>query len=99
MTVTAPKAPAGVIAVSSLAVTNATAVAGVDPNNTVAPFTKALPVMVTEVPPAGGPAPGTTAATLGDSAVVTLVTLVVSPSGLQPRRASTVSRVRMRVCG
>src|ERR1035441_5093136 len=54
-TVTAPAAWAGVVAVMVVLFTTVTPVAAVPPNVTVAPAAKFVPVIVTAVPPAGGP--------------------------------------------
>jgi hypothetical protein len=65
VTVTAPAAPAGVVAVIDVLLTTATFVAAVLPNVTVAPATKFVPVIVTAVPPAVVPLLGLTAANVG----------------------------------
>ena len=65
VTVTAPAAPAGVVAVIDVLLTTTTLVAAVDPNVTVAPAAKFVPVIVTEVPPAATPLFGLTLLTVG----------------------------------
>jgi hypothetical protein len=65
VTVTAPADPAGVVAVMVVLFTTATLVAAALPNVTVAPLTKLVPVMVTAVPPATGPAFGEMLLTAG----------------------------------
>jgi hypothetical protein len=65
VTVTAPAAPAGVVAVMVVLLTTTTLVAAADPNVTVAPAAKSIPVIVTAVPPATGPALGLTPVTKG----------------------------------
>jgi hypothetical protein len=55
VTVRAPALPAGVVAVIDVPLTTTTLVAAVDPNFTVAPEAKFVPVIVTAVPPAAGP--------------------------------------------
>jgi hypothetical protein len=65
VTVTAPAACAGVVAVMVVLFVTATFVAAVPPNVTVAPETKFVPVIVTAVPPATGPLFGLTLLTVG----------------------------------
>src|SRR5271166_1057540 len=65
VTSTVPADAAGELAVISVDETTETELAGMAPNWTVAPATKPVPVMVTEVPPATGPAFGLTAVTIG----------------------------------
>jgi hypothetical protein len=65
VTVTAPAVPAGVVAVIEVLLTTVTLVAAAEPNVTVAPLAKLLPVIVTEVPPATGPLFGLTLVTVG----------------------------------
>ena len=67
-TLTAPAVRAGVVAVSWVALLKVTAVAAVPPKVTVAPETKLVPVIVTEVPPAVGPELGETLLTVGPEA-------------------------------
>ena len=62
--VTAPALPAGDTAVISAALTTTTLVAAAVPNVTVAPETNPVPVIVTAVPPAGGPLLGETTLTV-----------------------------------
>ena len=57
-TFTAPAAFAGVTTVIKVELLKFTKVALLPPNDTVAPLTKLLPVMVTKVPPASGPLVG-----------------------------------------
>lgn len=64
VTVTAPALPAGDMAVISVALTTTTFVAAALPNVTVAPEAKLVPVIVTAVPPAGGPLLGETLLTV-----------------------------------
>ena len=64
VTATTPD-PAGVVHVIEVAETTETLVAAVPPNVTVAPVTKPVPLTVTAVPPAAGPLPGLTLATVG----------------------------------
>jgi hypothetical protein len=59
-TLTAPAACAGVVALSWVELTNETPVAGVPPNETVAPLAKFDPVMTTGVPPDIDPVLGET---------------------------------------
>ena len=66
-TVTAPALPAGVVAVILVLLTTVTLVAAVLPKVTVAPAAKFVPVIVTAVPPAGGPALGDTLVTVGET--------------------------------
>jgi hypothetical protein len=65
VTVTAPAAPAGVVAVICVLLTTTTLVAAAAPNVTVAPDTKFVPVIVTAVPPVVGPLLGDTLVTVG----------------------------------
>jgi hypothetical protein len=65
VTVTAPALPAGVVAVMLVLLTTTTFVAAVLANFTVAPDTKFVPVIVTEVPPAVDPVAGLTPVTVG----------------------------------
>jgi hypothetical protein len=65
VTVTAPALPAGVFAVMDVPLTTTTPVAAVPPNVTVAPVTKLVPVIVTEVPPLVVPLFGATPVTVG----------------------------------
>ena len=70
VTVTAPALPAGVVAVIVVAFTTTTFAAEPLPNVTVAPATKFVPVIVTEVPPAVVPPFGLTLLTVGGAAYV-----------------------------
>lgn len=65
VTVTAPALPAGVVAVIEVLLTTTTFVAAAEPNVTVAPAAKFVPVMVTAVPPAVDPLFGLTLVTVG----------------------------------
>src|SRR6266853_5213533 len=56
---------APVVAVIVVALTTATPVAAAPPSATVAPVTKFVPVIVTAVPPAGGPVAGAIPVTVG----------------------------------
>jgi hypothetical protein len=64
-TVTTPAFPAGVVAVICVPLTTTTFVAAADPNVTVAPAIKFVPVIVTAVPPAVDPLFGKTLLTVG----------------------------------
>src|SRR6185295_3449195 len=66
------------VAVMDVALTTLTPVAAVPPNVTVAPLTNALPLIVTDVPPAVGPELGETALTVGAFAGATYVNPLVS---------------------
>jgi hypothetical protein len=65
VTVTAPTACAGVVAVIEVLLTTTTFVAAVPPNVTVAPEAKLVPVIVTAVPPSIDPLLGLTLVTVG----------------------------------
>lgn len=65
VTVTAPAAFAGVVAVIVVLFVTTTLVAAAVPNVTVAPDAKFVPVIVTDVPPAAGPLLGDTPLTVG----------------------------------
>ena len=65
ITLTAPAACAGVVAVIETLLTNVTAVAGVPPKLTVAPDWKPVPAMLTLVPPAIVPDTGDIEAIVG----------------------------------
>ena len=65
MTLTAPAAPTGVVAVIVVASTTATLVAAAPPKVTLVAPVKVVPVMVTLVPPAVGPEFGLTEVTVG----------------------------------
>ena len=65
ITLTAPAACAGVLAVMVVLLTTVTFVAAVPPRVTVAPFRKPVPVMVTAVPPVVSPELGEIDETLG----------------------------------
>ena len=70
VTVTAPAVPAGVVAVMDVLLTTVTFVAAAEPNVTVAPVAKLVPVIVTEVPPAVDPVFGLTPVTVGAATYV-----------------------------
>jgi hypothetical protein len=83
VTVTAPTVPAGVVAVIVVLFTTATFVAAVEPNVTVAPETKFVPVIVTDVPPEFDPLFGLTPVTVGAGAKVNpLARLPLNPPEL-----------------
>jgi hypothetical protein len=65
VTVTAPALPAGVVAVICVPLSTTTFVAALLPNVTAAPAAKFVPVIVTDVPPAVGPALGDMLVTAG----------------------------------
>jgi hypothetical protein len=65
VTVTAPAACAGVVAVIEVLLTTTTLLAAVPPNVTVAPLAKFVPVIVTAVPPDVDPVLGDTLLTVG----------------------------------
>jgi len=65
VTVTGPALPAGVVAVIVVLFTTVTLVAAALPKVTVAPETKLVPVIVTEVPPLVDPVFGLTLVTVG----------------------------------
>ena len=69
-TLTDPAVCAGVVAVIDVLPTTFTLVAAVPPRLTVAPARKPVPVMVTAVPPATGPAFGLIEATVGAGLLV-----------------------------
>ena len=80
VTVTAPVAPAGVVAVIVVPFTITTFVADALPNFTVAPAAKFVPVIVTAVPPDVEPLFGLTLLTVGAAAYVNpLVRLPLCP--------------------
>src|SRR3989442_11244625 len=68
VTLTAPAACAGVVAVIVVLLTTLTPVAALPPTLTVTPATKFAPVIVTAVPPAVGPEDGATLLTVGAGA-------------------------------
>jgi hypothetical protein len=65
VTVTAPAACAGVVAVIVVLLVTTTLLAAVPPNVTVAPVAKFVPVIVTAVPPSVDPLFGLTLLTVG----------------------------------
>src|SRR5438132_5815243 len=65
VTLTAPAACAGVVAVIVVLLTTLTPVAALPPTLTIAPAAKLLPVMVTSVPPFVDPDAGATPVTVG----------------------------------
>ena len=72
VTSTVPE-PAGLVAVIDVALLTVTAVAAVEPNATVSPDAKPVPVIDTVVPPAAGPLVGLTADTVGADGGATYV--------------------------
>jgi hypothetical protein len=54
-----------VVALINVGLVTLTAVAGTPPNDTLAPLTNPVPVIVVRVPPAAGPVAGSTPATVG----------------------------------
>jgi hypothetical protein len=87
-TSTVPAVPEGAVHVMVDPFTTTTFVAGFAPNATVAPVTKFVPVIVTDVPPATGPAVGLTALTDGTGMNVNLSNADV---GLVPPELVTVT--------
>ena len=80
VTVTALALSAGVVAVMLVELTTTTFVAAAVPNVTVATEAKFVPVIVTAVPPAGGPLLGDTLLTVGTVTYVNpFVKVPVSP--------------------
>src|SRR5262249_16239710 len=71
-TSTVPLPCAGVVAVIFVELTTITLVAGVPPNDTVAPLRKPVPMMLPDVPPALGPVGGWIAVTVTGSTTLTL---------------------------
>jgi hypothetical protein len=67
---TVPAAAAGAVAVMEVALLTVKAVAFLVPNSTAVAPVKLVPVMVTLVPPASGPAVGATLVTVGVAAYV-----------------------------
>src|SRR5579883_714546 len=61
---TAPAAPAGLVATTWVAV-SLTIAPGTDPKSTAVALARLVPVMVTDVPPASGPAAGLMPVTVG----------------------------------
>jgi hypothetical protein len=70
VTVTAPEVFAGVVAVIVVLLTTVTFVAATEPNVTVAPEAKFVPVIVTDVPPDVVPLFGDTLVTVGGAMYV-----------------------------
>src|SRR5439155_921443 len=87
VTLTAPAACAGVVAVIVELFTTLTPVAALPPTLTVAPVTKLAPVIVTAVPPVVGPEEGATVLTVGAGAdavlnvAICMTQLPLVPSG------------------
>ena len=77
VTSTVPAASAGAVAVIAVALLTVTPVAAVVPNFTVAPARNPVPVIVTLVPPANGPADELTAVTVGTASYVNWSALLV----------------------
>jgi hypothetical protein len=65
VTSTGPAEPAGLVALIEVAVLTVKVLAATDPNFTKDTSVKLVPVIVTPVPPAAGPAFGTTDVTVG----------------------------------
>ena len=86
-TSTEPADPAGVTAVSSVALTIVNDAAGVEPKATAVATSRFVPVIVTDVPPAGRPKDGETEATVGSAS---------QPSGMLFAFVST--RAPSRIC-
>jgi hypothetical protein len=97
VTSTGPAEPAGLVAVTCVALSTMKDVAAVEPKSTALAPAKLVPVMVTDVPPAVGPLAGETDVTVGDPvyvnssstvvalvppAVVTVTATVPEPTGL-----------------
>src|ERR1039457_7195191 len=81
MTLTAPTAPADVVAVIVVAFTNVK-LAATPPKVTLVAPVKVVPVMVTTVPPAGEPESGLTEVTVGSGLYVYSVLAGVVPTGV-----------------
>src|SRR5262245_22886668 len=81
MTTSTTPVPAGVVAVALVALASETLVAGLPPNEMVAPARKPVPVSVTTVPPAGSPVSGSTAVSVGGPTYMKRpITVTVWPS-------------------
>jgi hypothetical protein len=104
VTVAAPAVPAGVVAVMVVLLLTTTFVAAADPNVTVAPVTKFVPVIVTAVPPAVVPLLGLTLVTVGigpDTAENVTICITHGPAELNvavalllPAAVTTLSSAR-----
>jgi hypothetical protein len=107
---TGPAEPAGLVAVKEvvLVFVMVTEAAGVVPKSTVVPGVKPVPVTVTDVPPASGPADGLTAVTVGTPSylkrsaflvaevppdVVTVTSTTPVPAGLVTIRRLPLTRL------
>src|SRR6516225_8036564 len=94
--------PGGLVAVSLVGDTNVTPVAAFAPKLTVAVLVKLVPVMVTAVPPLGGPDEGDTPETVGTVSTVgwaaagTAATPPSKPTAAAPR-ARTIATPRARI--
>src|SRR5204862_1748050 len=89
VTLAAPAACAGVVAVIVVALVTVTAAAAVPPTVTVAPLTKFVPVIVTPVPPAVAPDGGAMLVTVGAGP------RYVKPLGSEERCVGGVVSVRL----
>jgi len=78
VTLTAPAAWAGVVAVIEVALPTTTLIAAVPPKLRVAPVAKFVPVIVTLVPPLAGPEAGATLPTVGAGAGVVAIEKVIT---------------------
>src|ERR1043165_4479986 len=90
VTLTAPPACAGVVAVIFVELTTTTLVAAAPPKVTVAPLTKPVPLIVTDLPPVVRPAGGTTEVMLRPGDVAVTLTLADFAS-VQPLASVTVT--------
>jgi hypothetical protein len=75
-----PSIPAGVTAVIEVDELKTTPVAAIPPISTVAPFTKPVPVIVIDVPPAVPPLNGKTLDKVGSRCTATVQVWMVVPS-------------------
>ena len=89
-----PAAPAGEVAVICVALSIVKPVALVAPNLTAVTLVKLVPVMVTEVPPAVGPAVGETLVTVGE---VGVTVIVKKPVAVQTPPLSVMKNVAVSV--
>jgi len=90
VTSTVPTEPAGETAVTEVAELTTTPVAAAVPNFTEVAPVRFVPVMVTDVPPAGGPEEGLTAVTVGEPGA-TYVNWSAAPVALVPPGVVTVT--------
>jgi len=79
VTLTAPAAPAGAVAVTDVAEFTTTPVAAVAPNLTEVAPVRFVPVIVTDVPPAAGPLVGDSDVTAGTATYVKVAVLIDVP--------------------